>query len=202
MTSGFSVADNLLYRWTEHAPDALFQGRAALRHAVDAHGLSDEVADDVMMAGAELMANAVEHARGPYELHLRRTATEVVCEVADHDPRIPEFSLFSEPSSRDSRLCEETRAMSSDLVCEEISERGRGLRIVNELSQGGWGVRISGGRKVVWCSISLRETELAVAESASEVRKYCGARPGKLAPLSDPGTASVGTEGTGSQAVI
>ncbi|WP_413470720.1 ATP-binding protein [Streptomyces sp. C8S0] len=47
----------------------------------------------MVLAASELVANATEHAVGPYEIRLRRTTAEVLCEVEDHDPRIPELSF-------------------------------------------------------------------------------------------------------------
>lgn len=48
-----------------------------------------EAVDGAVLAVSELVANAVEYAVGPYELRLRRTASDVICEVVDQDTRIP-----------------------------------------------------------------------------------------------------------------
>jgi anti-sigma regulatory factor (Ser/Thr protein kinase) len=153
MTSRSSSGDaSLLYRWTDHTPDALFQARAALRRATEDYGLTDNAASDALMAGAELMANAVEHARGPYELHARRRAAVLVCEVVDHDPNIPELPEFGS-SPRPSGTSWDIGPDCSSL--DEVDERGRGLQMVHQLSRGVWGMRACGHAKVVWCSIAL-----------------------------------------------
>jgi anti-sigma regulatory factor (Ser/Thr protein kinase) len=153
MTSRSSFGDaSLLYRWTDHTPDALFQARAALRRATADYGLTDRAASDALMAGAELMANAVEHARGPYELHLRRMTTELVCEVVDHDPNIPELPELGsgpQPPGVDWNIAHGHSSL------DEVGERGRGLQMVHQLSRGAWGMRACGRAKVVWCSIAL-----------------------------------------------
>jgi anti-sigma regulatory factor (Ser/Thr protein kinase) len=143
---------SLLYRWTDHTPDALFQARVILRRAADAYGLTDQATGDALMASAELMANAVEHACGPYELHLRRGGKGLVCAVMDHDPNVPELSPFREgshPSGQDSDFTLECGSL------DQIEERGRGLRMVNGLSRGVWGMVACGCSKVAWCVIPL-----------------------------------------------
>jgi anti-sigma regulatory factor (Ser/Thr protein kinase) len=143
---------SLLYRWTDHTPDALFQARAALRRAAEEQGLSDEVAGDAVMAAAELMANAVEHACGPYELHLCRNAEELLCAVVDHDPNIPELPPFRESSQTEQDSDFEPQCGS----IEDIEERGRGLGMVHRISRGAWGMQACGCTKVAWCSIALK----------------------------------------------
>ena len=137
--------ESLLYQWTDFTPDALFLARAVLRREVDRRGLPSGVSDDAVMAASELMANAVEHACGPYELHLRWMPLKVVCEVVDHDISGSEVlerrvaSLGTSPSG----------------VLQGLPERGRGLHIVNEVSGGTWGVRLLGSAKAVWFAVQL-----------------------------------------------
>lgn len=155
MTFSLAEGGSLLYRWTDHTPDALFQARVALRRAAEKHGLSADAAGDVLMAGGELMANAVEHARGPYELHGWRQRTEFFCGVVDHDPHLPNIPDL--PAER-AGLTQSGPGSDAGWVCasgEEMGERGRGLRIVTELSRGVWGMRVLGCTKVLWCSIAL-----------------------------------------------
>lgn len=47
-----------------------------------------------LLAASVLVTNASGHAVGRYELRLRRTAAEIICEVLDHDPRMPELPGF------------------------------------------------------------------------------------------------------------
>jgi anti-sigma regulatory factor (Ser/Thr protein kinase) len=70
-------------------PDEPSHVRAALRCALDQLGFDGDLISDVVLAASEFVANAVEHAVGPYEMRLRCTATEVICEVEDHDPSYP-----------------------------------------------------------------------------------------------------------------
>jgi anti-sigma regulatory factor (Ser/Thr protein kinase) len=81
----------LIWTWTNCTPGATTRARTALRCALDMYGASGEVISDTVLAVAELVANAIEHATGPYELWLRPTAAELVCEVHDHNPRMPQF---------------------------------------------------------------------------------------------------------------
>ncbi len=83
----------VLWRWTSCTPNAPAVARTALRCALDQLGYEGEIISDVVLAASELVANATEHAVGPYEIRLRRTTAEVLCEVEDHDPRIPELSF-------------------------------------------------------------------------------------------------------------
>ena len=153
--SSSSWKSSLLCRWTDHTPDALSQGRVALRAAVRGYGLSEEAAADAVMAAAELMANAVEHGCGPYELHLRREENDLVCEVVDHDPRLPDvLVVFPKPTSP-SPPGPVPGTMSPNAVSDHLDEGGRGLFIVNEVSRGAWGFRTTGQHKIVWCAIPL-----------------------------------------------
>ncbi|MEU9962765.1 ATP-binding protein [Streptomyces malaysiensis] len=69
--------------------------RVVLRYALSGLGYDGEAVIDAVLALSELVANAVEHAVGPYELRLRCTASHVICEVVDHDPRILEILSFA-----------------------------------------------------------------------------------------------------------
>ncbi|KAF4405604.1 ATP-binding protein [Streptomyces lycii] len=52
-----------------------------MESALDQLGHEGELVSDAVLAVSELVANAVEHATGPYEIRLRCTGTELVCEV-------------------------------------------------------------------------------------------------------------------------
>ncbi len=80
---------SVLCTWAVAGPEAISAARAALRRALAGLGLRDESIGDAVLAVSELVANAGVHARGPYELRVRRTAVGVVCEVRDRDSRIP-----------------------------------------------------------------------------------------------------------------
>lgn len=141
---------SLLCRWTSHTPDALFRARVVLRQAVKAYGGAG-VVSDVVTAGAELLANAVEHACGPYELHLCRSSEELICAVVDHDLSISNLSACAKGLRTGGGSESEPRGDAVD----DLGERGRGLGMVHRLSGGVWGIQLCGGTKVVWCSVPL-----------------------------------------------
>ncbi|MFD8383126.1 ATP-binding protein [Streptomyces sp. NPDC059679] len=147
MSDGASV---VLWHWHGGEPGALARARAALENALSGLGYDGEAVSDAVLAVSELVANAVEHAVGPYELTLRRTATDVICEVVDNDPEIPSFAV-------DALLTpvREGRGSGLEALCTLLSERGRGLYIVHELTRGAWGYRRSGVTKAAWIALTL-----------------------------------------------
>ncbi|MGW3421353.1 ATP-binding protein [Streptomyces phaeochromogenes] len=140
-----------MWRWTSCTPDAPAQARAALRCALDQLGFDGEAISDAVLAVSELVANATEHAVGPYEMRLRRTAAEVICEVEDRDPRIPTIPVF--PAEAPFSPTEEDRGGGLEALCVLLSERGRGLHIVHKLTNGVWGFRSRKGAKTAWLAI-------------------------------------------------
>lgn len=141
----FGPGPVILWRWTRYTPDAPAHARTALRCALRQLGYDGEAIDDAVLAVSEFVANAIEHAVGPYEMRLRRTAAEVLCEVQDHDPRIPEIPA-SVPCSLAGATC------CGDL--DSLSVRGRGLRIVHELTRGAWGfTKVSATAKAAWLAL-------------------------------------------------
>uniref|UniRef100_UPI003D71E8A2 ATP-binding protein n=1 Tax=Actinacidiphila sp. bgisy167 TaxID=3413797 RepID=UPI003D71E8A2 len=84
-------------------------------------------------------------------LPLRRTATEVICEVEDHDPRIPEIPAL--PASAPFTPTDEHRGAGLTALCALLSERGRGLHIVHELSNGAWGFHRGKRTKSAWVAL-------------------------------------------------
>ncbi|MDG4856764.1 ATP-binding protein [Streptomyces sp. T-3] len=144
-----------VWRWISGTPDAVPRARAALRCALDQLGYDDEVIDDTVLAASELVANATEYAPGPYELRLRRTAAELLCEVLDTDPRMPEIPAF--PVTAPFEPSPERRGGGLDALVELLSERGRGLHIVDQLTGGTWGFicKEKDGVKVAWLALPL-----------------------------------------------
>ncbi|MFE9555442.1 ATP-binding protein [Streptomyces sp. NPDC006703] len=144
-----------LYRWTSCTPNPAAQARMKLRCALSQLGLPGELISDGVLAVSELVANASEHALGPYELRLRRMVGTLMCEVLDHDPRIPHLAEF--PSATPFEAKPQSCGGGLDALLALLSERGRGLHIVHELTRGAWGFRTSGnGTKVVWIALPLR----------------------------------------------
>jgi anti-sigma regulatory factor (Ser/Thr protein kinase) len=144
----------LMYTWTSCTPGATAMARATLRRALDRMGLASEVISDTVLAVSELVANATEHACGPYELALRRTEAERIYEIHDRDPRIPEVPAAPAETgyALDAHGCE----ADMDTLYTVLAERGRGLRIVEHLFKGSWGFRLPGdGRKIAWVSMPV-----------------------------------------------
>ncbi|MEU6572545.1 ATP-binding protein [Streptomyces sp. NPDC046805] len=141
----------VLLRWTNCTPDAPAQARATLRCALDQLGFDGEVISDAVLAVSEFVTNATTHAVGPYEMRLRRTAAEIICEVEDHDPCIPEVPAF--PAVAPYAPAEENRGGGLEALCALLSERGRGLHIVHELTNGVWGFRGRKRTKTAWFAV-------------------------------------------------
>ena len=132
----------LSYVWPDGDREAGAAARRFLRSILGVWGLVQRTADDVELAASELISNAAEHAKGPYELLLRGTATQFVCAVRDCDPYVPVTPSSEAVSPALPQLVEGT---------EELAERGRGLRIVEHLFPGAWGFRPLGdGTKLAW----------------------------------------------------
>ena len=72
--SGESCAGRgiVIYRWTAVTRCPTVAARAALRVALDGLGVCGEPCEDAELALSELVANAAEHARGPYEVRVLR----------------------------------------------------------------------------------------------------------------------------------
>jgi anti-sigma regulatory factor (Ser/Thr protein kinase) len=89
--------------------------------------------DAARLVVSELVANAVEHARGRIELEIRVGAT-VLIGVRDHSPDMP--------------------YVEHDHL---LADRGRGMRLVEAVSRRWW-VDREPDAKVVWCEIGLPTT--------------------------------------------
>lgn len=146
----------VVWRWTSCTANAPAQARAALWCALDHLGFDDEVISDAVLAASEFVTNATKHAVGPYEIRLRRTAAEVICEVEDGDPRIPVTPEFSAVAPY--APVEENRGGGLEALCAVLSERGRGLHIVHELSKGAWGFHSCGRTKTAWFALPFPKT--------------------------------------------
>ncbi|MFF4741643.1 ATP-binding protein [Streptomyces sp. NPDC001268] len=144
----------VLWRWTSFTSDAPSRARIALRCALEQLGCDPKVISDTVLAVSELVANAVEHGRGPYELRLRQANQRIICEVEDHDPCLPEIEHFAAASPYLPR--EEDRGGGLDALCSRVTERGRGLQIVNVITGGCWGfLPTSNATKSAWLMIPL-----------------------------------------------
>ncbi|WP_329452877.1 ATP-binding protein [Streptomyces sp. NBC_01724] len=147
-----------LYTWTSSTQNPVSSARRAFRGALHEAGVPTEATSDAVLALSELAANATEHATGPYEMTLHRVGTQLICEIHDHDPRIPAAQNAARRTGPDR----------PDAESDGLPVRGRGLRIVDELTAGAWGFRLPGdGRKSAWMAIPLMAVARRSARSAS-----------------------------------
>jgi anti-sigma regulatory factor (Ser/Thr protein kinase) len=157
----------VVWRWSGCTPGGVALARGALRCALDQLGYCGEVISDVVLAGSELVANATEHAVGPYELRLCRAREEIICEVVDHDPRIPDIPDFPkgglfvpDPADCGGGL---------DALCGLLKERGRGLQIVDHLTQSRWGFTLPGnGKKIAWAAFVASSSQPSIQRGGSD----------------------------------
>lgn len=140
-----------LYTWGTDVENPVGLARAVVRAEFVRLEVPEDVAGNAVLAVSELVANAVVHACGPYEVCLRRTARELLCEVHDGSCRMPVAAPTASPVPFEP--LEIDRGGGLDALCEVLSERGRGLAIVNHLSRGSWGVRRTSGGKCVWVDV-------------------------------------------------
>ncbi len=131
-------AHRTLCRWTKTTPYPTAYARDQLRRALYALGLDEEAVDDTVLAASEIIANATEHADGPYELRLRTSGDYLLIEVHDRSPHLHALpgtgaAPAAEPSA--------SAAERLDALLGELAERGRGLALVHTLVQGRLTVR-------------------------------------------------------------
>lgn len=120
------VVERLVTREFEPHPGEVSAVRRFVRQVAADWGVN---VGDLELVVGELAANAVLHARSPYEVCLRRESDRVVVEVADHNARLPAATTVP------------ARSLS-----------GRGLTIVAELSRS-WGIRPEPEGKVIWAEL-------------------------------------------------
>jgi serine phosphatase RsbU (regulator of sigma subunit)/anti-sigma regulatory factor (Ser/Thr protein kinase) len=140
------------------APGAVQQARAFLRAELAAH-LDDDAAGVAVLLASELVTNAVVHAASELDVLWEADGSCVTVAVRDADTG----PLTRRPGSG-----------------AELVEGGRGLLIVDQLSQA-WGTEHDGGRKTVWF-------RLAAARASPDPDGGTGERmPGPARPASfDP----------------
>jgi anti-sigma regulatory factor (Ser/Thr protein kinase) len=110
---------------------AVREARHFVRQQIGSWGLSDQTVETAELLVSELATNAVRHAAGPGPIEIRLSYDErLTCEVADQ--------IATEPAP--ARLP------------DELEESGRGLYLVNALSDA-WGSRRTSTGKVVWFAL-------------------------------------------------
>lgn len=110
-------------------------------------------AEAAALLTSEVVTNAMVHGRGEVSLSVDTCERVVHVEVGDDDPRRPELAdLPAEGASGPAGAG--SRAHEADPV-DQLSEGGRGMRIVAVLASA-WGVRDRrGGGKSVWFEVPV-----------------------------------------------
>ncbi len=142
--------DGVVYRWTSCTPNPTAEARAVVRRTLSGLGLPGETVSDAVLVVSEFVANAAEYAYGPYEVRIRRSPAEIICEVSDGHPVIPHFPTL--PTASPFEPNPQDRGGGLNALCALLAERGRGLHIVDQLSRGAWGFRSSRGTKTAWAA--------------------------------------------------
>ncbi|MFC6086155.1 ATP-binding protein [Sphaerisporangium aureirubrum] len=133
-------------------PESASRARAEVR---DWLGEDHPCYEPARLAVSELVTNAIRHPRlnttptpQPVTLRLLMTGTHLRIEVTDHGRGTPTLRTSS-PSP--------------------LSEGGRGLPIIDHLSEGHWDTHpnLTGPGRTVWCELSLTPLTLPFMESAT-----------------------------------
>jgi anti-sigma regulatory factor (Ser/Thr protein kinase) len=109
------------------------RARRAVRDLALSVAADDAAVQAIEQVTAELVANALEHADPPVELHAHATGTRMVVEVSDRG-----------------------RALPRPRVAGSADESGRGLAITQQLANR-WGSRTTRLGKVVWAEVLLEQ---------------------------------------------
>jgi DNA-binding NarL/FixJ family response regulator len=109
-------------------PSSVPEAREFVRNLLREWG-AEHLFDEASLIVTELAANAVLHARSPYDVRLTHTDGVLRIEVADGDPGTPEPQPFS-----------------------AVAESGRGIVLVSALSAS-WGIDTRPHGKVTWAEL-------------------------------------------------
>lgn len=101
-----------------------------LRHALPRTPMCEEVVTDVELVVSELVTNGIRAGCRAIELSLTVAPDDVTVEVAEDAPGWP-----------------------APCSCGPSDDHGRGLALVEALTQSDWGVRPSGRGKAVWARL-------------------------------------------------
>jgi anti-sigma regulatory factor (Ser/Thr protein kinase) len=117
---------------TLELPPTASSARLARRFVLRCWGdlAHSDLLDAITLCVSELVTNALDHARPPYELRVARNRGRLRVEVADASARVPELQPLS-----------------------LTAPRGRGIYLV-ERTATRWGVEPTTGGKTVWAEFA------------------------------------------------
>ena len=113
----------------EPVATACRQIRRSLRALLTGWGVAADAVDDALLVVEELVANALDHARSPFDVVVRLTDGVLYVAVRDGSTRPPRIRPF-----------------------DPHAVRGRGLQLVATLSRG-WGCEQHADGKTVWAEL-------------------------------------------------
>lgn len=113
-------------------PTAASRARRWLEARLRRHQWAPDQVDDALLLFSELVTNASRVASDHVDARVDFVQDDVVIEVTDDGPGVPDPRPFV-----------------------EAIVSGRGLKIVETVSDG-WGIRWDGGRKTVWFRLARR----------------------------------------------
>jgi len=118
--------------WTLSRDRAAARARGLLAGELDGHVTDPEVLHDLAVVVDELATNAAKHTKGPCEMRiLLHGGAPVLCEIADTGAGLDDIALALNTADDG-----ETGEAGDQVAVEELSEEGRGLRIVAALTGG------------------------------------------------------------------
>ncbi|MFC7304272.1 ATP-binding protein [Streptomyces monticola] len=139
--SGYPARSRPLLTWDRSMTDAAARARARLRQELSGHPAGDRLVELVLIAAGELVANAHEHAPGPYQLRLTAGPVPRI-EVLDRGSGLPPRAV--------------ARARTAQGLGLGVAGRGRGLIMVHRATGGAWGSRAVAGGHSVWAELGGR----------------------------------------------
>lgn len=148
MGSPYLGCREVIYRWSDATSCPSGEARRALGRVLTQIGVKERYIPDAQLALSEFVANAAQHACGPYEVRIAASGQRRVCEVADGDVKASQLPLSHQTVCSPPRDTGVAGEVTGELNL--VEERGRGLQIVDCLTGGAWGFYASAATKVAW----------------------------------------------------
>ncbi|MGW5657653.1 ATP-binding protein [Streptomyces humi] len=131
-------------------PREVAQLRRMVRLRLILWGLHDHV-DAAQICVSELVANVIQHVGEgtPATLRMELNRSHLHVEVEDPDPR----------------------ALPTLLAASTVLESGRGMALVDAVTDHRWGVSLRGDTKVVWCELAVEDSATGSATNGSRITR-------------------------------